>query len=336
MTTVVDPDARDLVAKAYTSVLGEYLSGAGEAALAQAYELGRKAAGQGVGVVEMAIVHHEALVQLLSANPERPALVVEAARFFAESLAAFEVSLRADVALRQAKIAADDANRELESFSYSVAHDLRAPLRGIDGFSQALVEDCAGQLDDRGREYLKYIRESAQRMTQLIDDLLVLSRVTRADLNRTRVDLSSLARSVVERLQVSGTDRAVTWTIQDGLIATGDARLLRAALENLLGNAWKFTSKQPSARIEFGALFEKQHVVYFVRDNGAGFDMTYAGKLFGAFQRLHAAEEFEGTGIGLATVQRIVRRHGGRVWAEGAVGRGASFYFTLDEEAGPS
>jgi light-regulated signal transduction histidine kinase (bacteriophytochrome) len=331
-----ESSVRDIVAQRYVSVLGDYLSGAGEAALAQAYELGRQASRHGIGVVEMAMVHHEALVQLLSATPERPALVVEAARFFAESLAAFEVSLRADVALRQAKVEAENANSELESFSYSVAHDLRAPLRSIDGFSQALLEDCAEQLDDRGREYLKYIRESAQRMAQLIDDLLALSRVTRTEMYRVRVDMSMLVRSVAEGLQAADEHRAVTWTIQDGLWATGDARLLRAALENLLGNAWKFTGKQPEARIEFGALVDKRPIVYFVRDNGAGFDMTYGDKLFGVFQRLHSADEFEGTGIGLATVQRIVRRHSGRVWAEGETGRGASFYFTLEDETATS
>ena len=336
MSASTELGARDIVTHGYTSVLGDYLSGAGEAALAQAYELGRQAARHGIGVVEMAMVHHAALVQLLSASPERPALVIEASHFFAETLAAFEVSLGADVALRQAKVAADNANRELESFSYSVAHDLRAPLRSIDGFSQALLEDCAAQLDDQGREYLKYIRESVLRMAQLIDDLLTLSRVSRAELHRGRVDMSTLARTVAERLQTCDKHRAVTWTIQDGLWATGDARLLRAALENLLGNAWKFTSKVAAAHVEFCALADSEPLVYYVRDNGAGFDMTYLGKLFGVFQRLHSADEFEGTGIGLATVQRIVRRHGGRVWAEGEAGRGASFYFTLEDEASTS
>jgi light-regulated signal transduction histidine kinase (bacteriophytochrome) len=234
------------------------------------------------------------------------------------------------VAERTAQL--EKTNKELEAFSYSVSHDLRAPLRSIDGFSQALLEDCAEQLDGQGREYLQYIRESAQRMAQLIDDLLTLSRVSRAELHWTQVDMSMLARTVVERLQTSDKRRAVTCVIQDDVWATGDARLLQAALENLVGNAWKFTGKQSEAHIEWGALLDKRPVVYFVRDNGAGFDMRYAGKLFGVFQRLHPVEEFEGTGIGLATVQRIVRRHGGRVWAEGEIGRGASFYFTLEEE----
>jgi light-regulated signal transduction histidine kinase (bacteriophytochrome) len=165
---------------------------------------------------------------------------------------------------------------------------------------------------------------------------MTLSRVSRAELYRVRVDMSMLARTVAEGLQASDKRRAVTWTIQDGLWATGDARSLRAALENLLGNAWKFTSKVAAAHVEFGALADSEPVVYYVRDNGAGFDMTYLGKLFGVFQRLHSADEFEGTGIGLATVQRIVRRHGGRVWAEGEAGRGATFYLTLEEETSTS
>jgi light-regulated signal transduction histidine kinase (bacteriophytochrome) len=331
MSGAIGPGSRAMMARAYAAVLSAYLSGAGETALAQAYELGRNAASQGIGVLEMSRMHHDALIQALSANPGQPALVLQAAHFFAESLAPFEMTLRGDVALRHAKVAADAANQELESFSYSVAHDLRAPLRSIDGFSQALLEDCAEQLDDRGKEYLHHIRASTRRMAQLIDDLLGLSRLSRAELHRMRVDLSMLARSVVEALRASDQGRSVTCVIQDDVWATGDARLLRAALENLLGNAWKFTNKQPEARIECGARTDQQPIVYFVRDNGAGFDMRYAGKLFGVFQRLHAVDEFEGTGIGLATVQRIVRRHGGRVWADGEVDRGASFYFTLEE-----
>jgi light-regulated signal transduction histidine kinase (bacteriophytochrome) len=332
MSDAVEPGHRDVVAQAYTSALGAYLSGAGEVALAQAYELGRKAAGQGVGILEMAMMHHEALIGLLSTAPERPLPVLHAAQFLAESLASFEMTLRADVALRQARDAAEAANRELESFSYSVAHDLRAPLRSIDGFSQALLDDFGAELHDQAKKYLQYIRESAQRMAQLIDDLLGLSRLSRTDLNPTRVDLTKLAQSIVNELHARDSRRSISWLIHDDVWATGDARLLRVALENLLGNAWKFTGKRTAALVEFGAYIDRQPVVYFVRDNGAGFDMTYAGKLFGVFQRLHSGEEFEGTGIGLATVQRIVRRHGGRVWAEGEVDRGATFCFTLEEE----
>ncbi len=238
---------------------------------------------------------------------------------------------RAQEALARAKSAAEAANQELESFSYSVAHDLRAPLRSIDGFSQALVDDCLPQLDPDGKKYLSFIRESAQQMAQLIDDLLSLSRVTRSDLRHQRVDLSALARAALERLQRSQPERRVETVLQDGLVAEGDPQLLGVVLDNLLGNAWKFTGKHAAPRIEFGATSKSERWVYFVRDNGAGFDMAYAHKLFGVFQRLHAASEFEGTGVGLAIVHRVVGRHGGRVWGEGETDRGATFYFTLND-----
>jgi two-component system NtrC family sensor kinase len=220
-------------------------------------------------------------------------------------------------------------NEELESFSYSVAHDLRAPLRSIDGFSLALLEDCGEKLDDEGKRYLRYVRESAQHMGRLIDDLLALSRVTRGELDRTETDVSFIARSVAARLARATPDRRVELVVADGLIADCDDRLLTIALENLIGNAWKFTGKRSDARIEVGATSDEP-LTYFVRDNGAGFEMAFASKLFGVFQRLHSTAEFEGTGIGLVTVQRIIRRHGGRIWAEGAVGCGATFFFTLE------
>jgi PAS domain S-box-containing protein len=222
------------------------------------------------------------------------------------------------------------ANRELEAFSYSVSHDLRAPLRTIDGFSQAVLEDYANKLGDQGRDYLNRVRAATQHMGHLIDDLIKLARVARAEIKRETVDLSALAGEVLAALRKSEPGREVECRIEPGLTATGDARLLRVVLDNLLGNAWKFTGRQPRPCIEFGATGSADGApAFFVRDNGAGFDMTYAGKLFGAFQRLHTLSEFPGTGVGLATVQRIVHRHGGRVWAEGAVGKGATFYFTL-------
>ena len=221
------------------------------------------------------------------------------------------------------------ANKELEAFSYSVSHDLRAPLRSIDGFSQALLEDYAATLDQQGREFLQRIRVNSQRMAQLIDDLLNLSRMTRCDIQRGPVDMSAIAFAIASELQRTSPDRQAEWFIAPSVIANGDARLLRVVLENLLGNAWKFTSKQERAAIEVGVMPHERTTAFYVRDNGAGFDMAYAGKLFGAFQRVHEATEFEGTGIGLATVQRIIHRHGGRVWAESAVDRGATFYFTL-------
>jgi len=221
------------------------------------------------------------------------------------------------------------ANQELESFSYSVSHDLRAPLRSIDGFTQALAEDYADRLDEQARDYTQRVRKAAQRMGMLIDDLLKLSRVTRAEMNRQTVDFSGVVLEIVEALRAAEPSREVAIAVQPDLTGRGDPELLRVALENLLSNAWKFTSRQAGTRIEFGATQVNGAPAYFVRDNGAGFDTQYAGKLFGAFQRLHSAEEYPGTGIGLATVQRVFLRHGGRVWAEGEVGKGAVFYFTL-------
>ena len=223
----------------------------------------------------------------------------------------------------------DAANKELEAFSYSVSHDLRAPLRSIDGFSQALLEDCGDRLDDRGKEHLRRVRAAGKRMGDLIDDLLNLSRLTRAEMRREKVNLSDLGRRVTEELRRSQPERQVEVAIAEGLEAEGDGRLLQVVLENLLRNAWKFTQKRPLAHIELGMMRQNGQSAFFVRDDGAGFAMAYVDKLFGAFQRLHSPEEFEGTGIGLATVARIVHRHGGRIWAEGEVEKGATFYFTL-------
>ncbi len=252
--------------------------------------------------------------------------------------------------LRQAVRELTSVNRELESFSYSVSHDLRAPLRSIDGFSQALLEDCSRQLDETGQDYLYRIRSATQRMGYLIDDLLTLSRVTRSDMTQGAVDLSRIATRLSNDLRQAQPERLVEFVIQPGLIGNGDEHLLQVVLENLFSNAWKFTAKHPQATIEFGVIPpDKDHTTantlpntlpntpqptYFVRDDGAGFDMSYADKLFGPFQRLHGVQDFLGNGIGLATVQRIVHRHGGRVWAEGSVEQGAIFYFTLGEEEG--
>ena len=220
-------------------------------------------------------------------------------------------------------------NRELEAFSYSVSHDLRAPLRAVNGFGTALLEDYADRLDAPGRDLLERLLAAGERMTQLIDALLELSRLSRREMTRESVDLSALARAIVADLRASHPWRGVTFDVEDGLLAQGDSRLLRLALENLLANAWKFTSRHTQALIELKCRPGEDSLVYFVRDDGAGFNMNMADKLFGAFQRLHRADEFEGTGIGLATVQRVIHRHGGRVWAEGEVEKGATFYFTL-------
>jgi PAS domain S-box-containing protein len=220
-------------------------------------------------------------------------------------------------------------NKELETFAYSVSHDLRAPLRSIDGFTQALLEDFSDKINGQGRDYFRRVRAATHRMAQMIDDMLRLSRATRTGMQRQVVDLGAMARSIADELQKAQPGRLVEFVIGSGMMVKGDNRLLRAVLENLLDNAWKFTSKHTHARIEFGVAEKEGKPVYFVRDDGVGFDMAYAGKLFSPFQRLHSSDEFPGTGIGLATVQRIINRHGGCVWAEGEVQKGATFYFSL-------
>jgi light-regulated signal transduction histidine kinase (bacteriophytochrome) len=333
------------VQQRYSEAFSSYLARADEVALHQAYEFGRKALADGIGVLDIAVTHHHAVDAVIAGETaeQRRVGIARAAEFLAETLSPFEMSLRGyretnarliglNQALRQARAAAEAANRELESFSYSVAHDLRAPLRGVDGFSLALIQDYAHKLDAEGCGYLEHVRESAQQMGRLIDDLLALSRVTRSELVREPVDLSGLARNVAAQLQSAQPDRRVDVDIAAGMVVDGDARLLRVVLENLIGNAWKFTGRQAEPRIEVGST-ESNDGSFFVRDNGAGFDMAYASKLFGAFQRLHSTDEFEGTGIGLATVQRIINRHGGRIWAIGEVGRGATFYLELGGEA---
>jgi light-regulated signal transduction histidine kinase (bacteriophytochrome) len=328
---------REDIREDYAGTLGGYLVEADEAARLHAHELGRKALIGGAGVLDIVTLHHEALARL---NRVAELPLERAAEFLAESLSPFEMSLRgyrdanaqlsmANDNLREAKAATETANRELEAFSYSVAHDLRAPLRSIDGFSLALLEDYGDVLDETARLHLRYVREAAQDMAALIDGLLSLSRVTRSELRREIVDLAAIARHILEKLGRTAPGRIVKTTVAADLIAKGDARLLRGLLENLLSNAWKFTRNCAAATIEVGMTSIDGGKAYFVRDNGAGFDMAYADKLFGAFQRLHSVAEFEGTGIGLATAHRIVTRHGGRIWAEGKVGGGATFYFTL-------
>jgi len=246
-----------------------------------------------------------------------------------------DLAERASKDLEDANRELEGANKELEAFSYSVSHDLRAPLRTIDGFSQILIEDHADKLDEEGEDYLGRVRAASQHMDNLIDDLLDLSRVSRGALCRETVDLSALATDIIDELRRSEPEREVEFVTEESILAFADANLLTVALENLLTNAWKFTSKNDGgATIVFGCTAQDASAerVYFVKDDGVGFEEAYADKLFGAFQRLHATEEFEGTGIGLATVARIVRRHGGRVWATGEVGEGATFFFTLGGE----
>lgn len=233
------------------------------------------------------------------------------------------------IALRTTRLELQRANHELEAFSYSVSHDLRAPLRSIDGFSQALVEDHGPALGESGNRYLRFIRDAAHQMDQMIGDMLMLARASKQELQRELVDISQLARELVARLTEADHERRIDWRIQDGMTAECSRPLTTVVLQNLLGNAIKFTAKKPAACIEVATTEQRGRTAFLVRDNGAGFDMTYADRLFGLFQRLHGSHEFEGTGVGLATVNRIIRRHGGHVWAEGEVDRGATFYFTL-------
>jgi light-regulated signal transduction histidine kinase (bacteriophytochrome) len=286
-----------------------------------------------VGALTVQSVEEDAFLQedivALQTIADQLAIAIENARLY-NQVQRHASELEERVIERTAELVT--VNKELETFAYSVSHDLRAPLRSLDGFSLALLEDYADRLDAGGRDYLQRVRVASQRMGQLIDDLLKLSRLTRAEMHHEMVDLSARMRAIATEFQQREPNRRVEFTVAEGAVAKGDTRLLRAALENLVGNAWKFTSKHPRARIEFGVTRRDGEQVYFVRDDGAGFDMAYAGKLFGAFQRLHSMTEFGGTGIGLATVQRIVHRHGGRVWAEGAEEQGATFYFTLSTE----
>jgi len=239
----------------------------------------------------------------------------------------FNNELEKRVSERTAQLVA--VNEELEAFSYSVSHDLRTPLRSIDGFSQALVEDYGGKLDEVGHDYLNRVRRAAQRMGMLIDDLMRLARITRAEMKKTPIDLTLLAQEVIAYLHKHRGYSESPFKVQANLAVIGDPALLRIMMENLLDNAWKYSSKIAEPHIEVGSLLDKGRTVYFVRDNGAGFDMAYVGKLFGAFQRLHQADEFPGTGVGLATCRRIIHRHGGEIWAEGQTGKGAVFSFTL-------
>lgn len=294
----------------------------GEPERAELRVVGRDGRPQWVEVVASAVRAGDEVVQVVV-----HVLDAEERRRAEEALRRANELLDRRVEARTRELAA--ANDELESFSYSVSHDLRAPLRSIDGFAAALAEDHASRLDPEGLDYLARIRAAAAKMSHLVDDLLALSRVTRSAIRRGRVDLSALARSVADDLRESAPARDVSIEVAPALVAEGDTLLLRVVLENLLGNAWKFTSRNPRALIEVGEADTPRGRAFFVRDDGAGFDPAYASRLFAPFQRLHSEGEFEGTGIGLATVRRIVQRHGGEVWADGAIARGATFWFTL-------
>ncbi len=265
-------------------------------------------------------------LRLLETVTAQVALAIENARLYKETME-HAATLEKKVAERTREL--ELANKELESFSFSVSHDLRSPLVLIDGFSQALLEDHAETLNPQAQDYLQRLRRAARRMSQMIEAMLNLSRFIRDEIKRERIDLSDMAQEIASDLRKTNPDRQVTFNISRRMLANGDARLLRVVMENLLGNAWKYTGNTRHATISFGNTEVNGETAYFVRDNGAGFDMAYANKLFGAFQRLHRMDEFEGIGIGLATAQRIIHRHGGKIWAEAEVGKGATFCFTL-------
>ena len=345
----------------YKSVLKRYLAEPNEKDLLAAADMGRELVAANVPVEDVGDLYEQALVLLTEEVPDQlpPVEILQrlstpllellmayglAWRVHVDQLERKQVELReseahlaklnqeleARVEMRTAALAA--ANKELDAFAYSVSHDLRAPLRAMEGFSQALLEDYEDKLDDEGKEYLAQVSAGSQRMAQLIDDLLQLSRVGRREIEPETVDISELVRTVAAELRQIEPERDVSFDIAPGVTGKGDARLLRIVFDNLLGNAWKFTSKNPQAKIEFGVTEQDGKPAYYLRDNGAGFDMTYADKLFQPFQRLHRAEEFEGTGIGLATVERVITRHGGRVWIDSAIEQGTTVYFALGRE----
>lgn len=284
--------------------------------------------------IEEKILANQMELQRLLAEADQSRLVllslVEDQKAAEEKLNQLNVELEKRVSQRTAQLEA--VNKELEAFSYSVSHDLRAPLRGIDGWSLALLEDYGDQLNEEAQRYLQRVRDETQRMGQLIDDLLRLSRVTRVEIKQSEVDLSELAKMIMSRLLEENGQPHIEAKIQEGLLVSGDVNLLEILLTNLLSNALKFSGRQAQPKIEFGRETINGQPTYFVRDNGVGFDMQYAKNLFGAFQRMHKQTEFPGTGIGLATVQRIVNRHGGKVWADAKKNEGATFYFTLGEK----
>ncbi|MGD0922182.1 MAG: ATP-binding protein [Terriglobia bacterium] len=336
------------LAEQYELALADYLASAGEAALEGAYRVGRRALADALGVMELSAIHQEALGRVLHdcrTTEECARAAAAATGFFAESLAPYEMALRgfresseqlrlANAALEQRSSDLAAANQELEAFTYSVSHDLRAPLRHIDGFSKLLLEEYSAGLPEEAHHYLTRVREGTQRMGQLVDDLLSLSRLGRQEVRWQIVGLNSLVEEVRRDLQPEMEGRKIDWKVSSLPFVECDPALMRQVFANLLSNAVKFTRPRERAVIEVGTMTRDGQDVTFVRDNGVGFSMKYADKLFGIFQRLHRQEDFEGTGVGLATVQRIIHKHGGRVWAEGELDKGATFYFALGEPAG--
>ena len=328
----------------YAANLRAYLEEPDESALAAAYEIGRAAMDSGAGVIDIIGAHAGAVESILDGSPA-DAISARSIPFLVECLAPLEMAhrgfmeangalqtLNADLELRirERTRQLEEANKDLESFAYSVSHDLRAPLRAIDGFSQTVLEDYAPLLDDAGRFAIERIRANAIRMGRLIDDMLHLARISHGELSPGPTDLGALAGQIVAELREQQPDRNLDVRIAESLVADVDPDFTRIALANLLSNAFKFTGNQTAPRIDFASETQGDEVVYYVRDNGAGFDMAYADQIFRPFERLHSQDDFPGTGIGLATAQRVIRRHGGRIWADAAVGRGATFFFTLN------
>jgi light-regulated signal transduction histidine kinase (bacteriophytochrome) len=316
----------------YAATLRAYLQDADESALEAAYELGRTAMANGTGVIDIVDAHAEAQRSVLGAS--QTAAWARSISFLVECLAPLEMAhggfMATNRTLQRLNADLERSNRDLQSFATSIAHDLRTPLRALAGYSAALMEDCADGLGDAGRDYAERIEAASEHMGQVLDDLLQLSALGQAGFIMQRVDLGAEVASIAAELQRESPGRRVRFTIQRPAWVLADRPLIRAALRNLLDNAWKFTSRTDDALIEFGTMpAGDARVCCYVRDNGAGFDPAYVDKLFTPFQRLHTTREFPGTGIGLASVRQIVDRHGGRAWAQGAVGEGATFYFTL-------
>jgi light-regulated signal transduction histidine kinase (bacteriophytochrome) len=336
---------------AYLSMVISFLSKANEEDLHRGYELGRDALDSRLGILEVADAYVVALSEILKFSSPESARTVEATReLLSTSLAPFEMTQRGyqdsisklkemNQELEQQAQDLKTANQELEAFSYTVSHDVRSPISGIGSLAEIMLEEYQKQIDENGRLYLTEIAAAARKTLELVEGLLSLAQFSRQELVRTDVDLSQMAHSIVRDLQQNDlyqqnqeTEKAprhVIFSIAENVIVQGDQKLLFAVMNNLLGNAWKYTSREEHAKIEFGVSMKDRKPIYFVKDNGAGFDMRSAGKLFSPFQRLHSASQFQGTGVGLATVRRIIERHGGQIWAESQVGQGATFYFTL-------
>jgi len=338
-------EIRDILLAEYSAILNSYIDHRDEASLELGYNFGRKIVDSKLGLLAVLEIHTKSLVnRLRSTSKEDSAAtttVIMASEILSATLASFEMIHRGYEEMIQKLQSLNEelhrqaeeltqANKEIESFSYSVSHDLRAPLRTILSFSEAVLEDLGGNASPEVLKSSQRVIAAAKRMDTLITDILNLSKLNRKTLERREVDLSAMVTEIMLELQSTQHERSSTIVIQPGLIVTGDPDLLRVAMTNLLSNAWKFTAKTSAPRIEFGRLNQNNETVYFVKDNGAGFAMEYAERLFGAFQRLHSEKDFEGTGIGLATVQRVIHRHGGRIWAEAKENHGATFFFTLE------